>query len=220
MAKTMKTGRAPGLSPGQRREMIIQAALPLVAEFGAAVTTARVARAAGIGEATIFRAFADKDALLAACLDTALDPSTVVRELRSIPLDQPLPARLVEAVDAVRAHYDRIGTVIAALQSTGYRRPRRSDPDPDPDSADRTGGRSRAQATVRDAVAELFAPDAPHLRLPVGTLTDTFLSLLFGRHRAPDAGTAPPVQLVDLFLYGALHDTAPQRRATDPEETP
>ena len=35
--------------------MIIQTAIPLIAEYGAAVTTAKVARAAGIGEGTIFR---------------------------------------------------------------------------------------------------------------------------------------------------------------------
>jgi len=48
--------------------MVIRAALPLIAERGAAVTTQQVARAAGIGEATIFRVFPDKDALLDACV--------------------------------------------------------------------------------------------------------------------------------------------------------
>ncbi|MCW3844297.1 TetR/AcrR family transcriptional regulator, partial [Micromonospora yasonensis] len=56
--------RAPGMSPDQRRAMIVRAALPLLATYGAGLTTAQVARAAGIGEATVFRAFADKDALL------------------------------------------------------------------------------------------------------------------------------------------------------------
>lgn len=54
-----------------------------------AVPTTQVARAAGIGEATIFRVFPDKDSLLDACVAEALDPTNVLRELRSISLDQP-----------------------------------------------------------------------------------------------------------------------------------
>ncbi|MFF7259623.1 TetR/AcrR family transcriptional regulator [Streptomyces sp. NPDC008159] len=56
--------------------MIIQTTIPLIAEYGAAVTTAKVARAAGIGEGTIFRVFADRDELLQACLAEAFSPST------------------------------------------------------------------------------------------------------------------------------------------------
>jgi hypothetical protein len=47
-------------------------ALPLPIEHGAGVTTPQIAKAAGIGEATIFRAFADKDELLNACVAAAL----------------------------------------------------------------------------------------------------------------------------------------------------
>jgi AcrR family transcriptional regulator len=105
--------------------MIVRAALPLVAEFGTAVTTQQVARAAGIGEATIFRVFADKDALIDACIVEALDSTHVLSELGSIPLDQPLPARLIEAVDALRGYLGRMGSVIGALHATGrpMRRP-------------------------------------------------------------------------------------------------
>src|SRR5438477_10912799 len=111
--------RAPGMSPEQRRDMIVRAALPLVAEFGTAVTTQHVARAAGIGEATIFRVFADKDALLDACIAEALDSTHVLSELGSIPLDQPLAARLIEAVDALRGYLGRMGSVMGALHATG-----------------------------------------------------------------------------------------------------
>src|SRR5690606_6042308 len=85
--------RAPGMSPEQRREMIIQTAIPLIAEYGAAVTTAKIARAAGIGEGTIFRVFADKDELLQACVAKALSPDDAVRELDAIDVSQPLAGR-------------------------------------------------------------------------------------------------------------------------------
>src|SRR6185369_6484307 len=114
--------RAPGMSPEQRREMIIHAALPLVAEYGTAVTTAQVARAAGIGEATIFRVFADKEELMHACIAEATDPNHVVRELASISLEDPLPDRLIEAADALRAHLARLGAVLGSLHASGHGR--------------------------------------------------------------------------------------------------
>src|ERR1700755_3190129 len=101
MTETEARRRAPGMSPEQRREAVVRAALPLVAEHGAGVTTAQIARAAGIGEATIFRVFDDKQAVLDACVAAALDPTVVVQELNSIRLDQPLAVRLVGAADAV-----------------------------------------------------------------------------------------------------------------------
>lgn len=123
----METGRrrrAPGMTPGQRREMIVRTALPLVAEHGAAVTTGRIARAAGIGEATIFRVFADKDELLDACVAEALRTDHVLSELAAVPLDRPLPARLAEASAAIEAYLARMGMVLGALHATGRRRER------------------------------------------------------------------------------------------------
>src|SRR5690349_23434219 len=105
MTSSADRRRAPGMTPEQRRDAIVQAALPLVAEHGAAVTTAQIARAAGIGEATIFRVFDDKQAVLEAVVAAALDPTVVVQELGSIPLDQPLAVRLVDAADALDAHF-------------------------------------------------------------------------------------------------------------------
>ncbi len=65
----------------QRRDRIVRAALPSVAELGAGVTTAKIARAAGIGEATILGVFEDKNAVLTACVAAAMDPAQVLSEL-------------------------------------------------------------------------------------------------------------------------------------------
>ncbi|MFF8595875.1 hypothetical protein ACF061_31460 [Streptomyces sp. NPDC015220] len=46
--------RTAPMEPDQRRAMIVAMALPLVIEYGASVSTAKIARAAGIGEGTIF----------------------------------------------------------------------------------------------------------------------------------------------------------------------
>src|SRR5690242_18202723 len=134
------------MSPEQRRDMIVRTALPLVAEHGMAVTTAQIARAAGSGEATISRVFADEDEVLGACVAEALRSEHVVGEIRAIPRDQPLPARLMAAAAALDGYLTRMGAVLGALHATG-RRHRRGMPD--------GGGRDRgaAAADIREAVA-------------------------------------------------------------------
>src|SRR3954447_18740224 len=66
--------RAAALPPGGRRSMIVAATLPLLLDEGDRVTTRQIAEAAGIAEGTIFRAFVDKDELIVAVIDAALDP--------------------------------------------------------------------------------------------------------------------------------------------------
>jgi AcrR family transcriptional regulator len=189
------------MSTEQRREMILQTALPLVAEFGSKVTTAQIARAAGIGEATVFRVFADKDELLQACIARALDPANLMRHLETISLDQPLADRLVEAAEALEAHLARMGAVLGSLHSTGRPMTR---PAPSPDGPSR--GRGESQAATKAAVAELFEPERDQLRLPVARATDAFLGLMFARGRYPGGSStdATVPELVDLFLHGAL----------------
>ena len=189
------------MSTEQRREMIVAAALPLVAEYGATVTTSQIARAAGIGEATIFRAFTDKEELLDACMAEAVRPDHAVREIASIPLDQPLDARLAEAADALGAHLARMGTLAGALYASGRRRPQR----PADEESDRppAAGREESMAVIRAAVADLFEPgDA--LRVPPEDAAAIFLGLLFTRPREGESGGLSAERLVEVFLHGAL----------------
>ncbi|MEV4638386.1 helix-turn-helix domain-containing protein [Actinoplanes sp. NPDC049548] len=197
--------RAPGMTAEERRDTIVRAALPLVAERGAAVTTAQIARAAGIGEATIFRVFADKNEVLQACIAAAMDPTLALRELRSISLDQPLVARLVEAVNALDAYFGRMGAVIGAVHASGtpHRRPGTEAVDPARPRG-RSADRDAAQAATRQAVLELFQPDEAELRLPAEAATDAFLSMFFGRGGSRATTPATTEQLVDLFLHGAV----------------
>ncbi|WP_327661834.1 MULTISPECIES: TetR/AcrR family transcriptional regulator [unclassified Streptomyces] len=191
--------RAPGMSPEQRRSMIVAAALPLVAEYGGAVTTGQIARAAGIGEATIFRVFQDKDEVLDACVAEAVSPEHVRRELASIDPEQPLTARLTDAAEAMRAHLDRMGAVVGGLYASGRRRGR-----PEGERPTQDGRQASAQA-MREALSELIEPDRDALRLPPDKLATVFLGLLFTQLRSPEADLNPtPAELVDVLLHGSL----------------
>jgi AcrR family transcriptional regulator len=208
MTTTPSRRRAPAMSPDQRRDMIVRIALPLVAEHGTAVTTSQVARAAGIAEGTLFRAFADKSELIAACVAEALRAEHLLdehllNELAAIPLDRPLADRLVDAAESLRAHLDRMGAVLGALHASGHTLRR-----PEPGEAHAAGlDRQVATDQIRDAVAELFAPERDRLRLPAEQLATAFLRLMRPPHRCPpveEAVRPDTVALVDLFLHGAL----------------
>jgi AcrR family transcriptional regulator len=217
MMTTPSRRRAPAMSPDQRRDMIVRVALPLVAEHGTALTTSQVARAAGIAEGTVFRAFADKNELMAACVAAALRSDHLIDALAAIPLDLPLADRLVEAGESLRAHLARLGAVLGALHGSGYplRRPAPGE--------GRPAGLDRETATVqiREAVADLFAPEKDALRRSPDLLADVFLRLLFTPRRcAPGEQSTEPTtaELVDLFLHGAL-DGEPAEPA-EPAEQP
>jgi AcrR family transcriptional regulator len=181
------------MSPEKRREMIVQAVLPLVVEHGAAVTTSQIARAAGIGEATIFRAFTDKDELVDACVAEALGPDRVIDAIAAIPLDQPLAERLAEAASAMSAHVTRMGALFGALHASGYRRGRKP----------RDGKRESAVA-LHEAVADLLEPEREALRLPPEQLAVMFTNMLMIRGRHVSENTPAVADLVDVLLHGAL----------------
>lgn len=174
--------------------MIVRTAIPLFAECGAAVTTAKIARAAGIGEGTIFRVFADKDELLQACMAEALSPEHAVRELDAIDVSQPLPERLAEAAEALQAHMSRMGAIAGSLGHRGGKHP----------GMVRGAGRNESTARIRAALVELLEPERAALRRPPEQIAALFFGLLFTQPRTEDEPDLTPQELVEVFLYGAL----------------
>ncbi|MFD4636163.1 TetR/AcrR family transcriptional regulator [Lentzea sp. NPDC058436] len=189
------------MSAEDRRAMIVHAVLPLLIEHGATVTSSQIARAAGIGEGTVFRAFKDKDELFDACTAEALKPDHVLDAIAEIPLDQPLEDRLVEAAEALGAHLERMGALMSALHASGRNRHR------EPGQRGKgpwKGGRRESMAAIREAMVELFTPEQDQLRLPAEQLATLFLTLLFGGRRMPSDDAPTTRQVVDFFLHGAV----------------
>lgn len=103
------------MAPEERRAMIVDAALPLVLEFGERVTSRQIADAAGIAEGTIFRAFADKDEVIRAVLEKALDPAPLDEALDLIDSAQPLEKCLDAAIVAIQARVIDTWRVMSAV---------------------------------------------------------------------------------------------------------
>src|SRR5262249_1663567 len=121
--------RASPLAPEERRAAIIEAVLPLLVDHGDAVTTRQLAQAAGVSEGTIFNVFADKDELLSAALEAALDPAPFEEALAKIDSETSFDRRLVEATRLIQRRTVDIWRLLSRLGAKHHRPPR-----PMPDS--------------------------------------------------------------------------------------
>src|SRR5215468_8272181 len=148
-------GRAPRMSPQQRREMLVAATLPLVAQHGLKVTTRQIAEAAGVAEGTIFRVFPDKDALIRAAVAKALDASPVMAELAGVDMRLELRDRLVVVTGILQR---RLVMVFNLLISVGIH---------PPGDIDEHRARARPQnAAIMEKISRILEPDRDRLRCP------------------------------------------------------
>ena len=110
--------RATALPPDERRAAIVAATLPLLLERGANVSTRQIAEAAGVAEGTIFGVFPDKDAVVQAVLQAALDPEPTERELAAIDRSLPFEDQLVDAVRIIQRRMHNIWRLLYSIGET------------------------------------------------------------------------------------------------------
>jgi AcrR family transcriptional regulator len=183
--------RASVMAPDERRAMIVNATLPLLLKNGEMVTTRQMADAAGIAEGTIFRVFPDKDAVIAAVLDAALDVEPLERAIEAIDRTLPLSDALETAVAILQQRVVDVWRLFSALGSRSH----------DP-------GR-RPHVTI-EALVTLF--DAHRNRLAVEpAVAARFLRALTLSVTHPMLVGEPmaPLEIVELFLHGV---SAPEPR--------
>ncbi|TQM80654.1 TetR family transcriptional regulator [Saccharothrix saharensis] len=189
------------MSPEDRREAIVAATVPLLYAHGANVTTSQIAKAAGIAEGTVFRAFKDKQELIRTCVLSVLAVDSELALIDEAGQASTLAERLSWAISAVSGYLDRMWKLMSVLRDSGY----------DPHNGEDGHGRQRKGPPVEmqritERVASLFGPD-DHLRVDPSLAARLLLGLVFTNRMQGEGfgdSTADADQLVQLFLHGVL----------------
>jgi AcrR family transcriptional regulator len=171
------------MSPDDRRSSIVAATLPLLLEHGEMATTRQIAEAAGVAEGTIFRAFADKDELIAAVVDAAMDREPLEAALLAIDPDLPFEQQVAAATEILQ---DRVINIWRLFSAIG---PRHQTQKPRPlasPALERLFERHRDRLSIE--------PERAAWLLRAFTLSAT--------HPALIDQALPRIDVVDAFLHG------------------
>ncbi len=166
--------RARPLAPDDRRDAILDAVVPLLREKGRDVSSRQLAEAAGIAEGTLFRAFGDKESLIAAAIERIFDPTPLWIALESIDADTGLDQKLTEVMRVLHAHFRAVVSAVVALGL-------RERPPARPEHLERR---------LAAILADLLAPDLDRLAVPVETVAEYVRLVAFASSlpMAPDLG--------------------------------
>lgn len=194
--------RAHPMPPEDRRRAIVEAVIPLVIDQGANVTTAQMARAAGIAEGTIFRVFPDKTALLHAAVKSSLDPAPALVEIGAIDRALPIDEQLTRAAEILLGRSERVHALIGALRSFP-----RADPG---HGMDAHRAAMEANSQILRALTALFAANQDHLAIDAGRVALTFRALVHALNfPLTDPGERLTIgEVVEILLHGVATEEA------------
>jgi AcrR family transcriptional regulator len=173
------------MAPDERRAAIVRAVLPLMVDRGVGITTRELARAAGVSEGTLFNAFADKDELICAVVEAALDLQPFERAIEAIDPADTFVERLVVATEIIQRRVVDIWRLVSQLDAHRQPKPPKG---PFPDSP---------------ALIALFASETDRLRTSPDDAARLLRALALSLSHPHLVDTPRPAdEIVDLFLNG------------------
>ncbi len=205
--------RAAPMSPEDRRDAIVGAAIPLLRARGASVTTRELADAACVAEGTLFRVFPDKAALVRAAIERALDPTPVLAQLAGVERELPVRVAIAKTVAILQEHAVGVASLVAVnhelfaslggSRETPHGHTHRG-------HAHRPGGPDHPVDIVVRAVAGVLDPHADQLRLDPALCARMLVGFVLTTNRPLGPGPRPvlgPHDLATLFCDGAVRPT-------------
>jgi AcrR family transcriptional regulator len=193
------------MAPDERRDMLIDAALPLLGKHGLKVTSKQIAEAAGVAEGTVFRAFGDKDNLVKAALARGLDPAPILAELAAVDMSRPVRERVRAVTEILQRRFIAVFELMLAVRMQGP-------------PHDVEGHRDRARpahAAILTEIQRILAPDAAEFRLPVPEVVRIMRLLTFaGSHPLITDGRLLTVDEITVVLLDGTLDTDPNGGTT------
>ena len=208
-------GRAAPLAPDERRDALVTVFLQLAQEHGRVPTTSEIARAGGVAEGTIFRAFPSKGALQADAVEAGFCPASARREFQAIDRSLPMRDGLVEFATILQR---RVRDVLGLMNALGLTQPPQVAPHHDCFEAGRhvrSGPGDACQplhVELFDAVLDLVDPD--QLSVTPHQLLHRIRLLTFsGSHPCIAQGELlTPEEIVDTILDGVRAQPGPRRK--------
>lgn len=184
--------RAPSLPPEERRAAIVAAALPLLVERGTSVTTREIAEAAGVAEGTLFRVFGDKDALIGAVVDAAVDPTPLEEAFDAVDPSADLHTRVVEAVRITQRRIVDLWRLASAV-GPAFRE------------------RMTRPLTDSEVLTRLLAPDAHRLRMEPRAAARLLRALTLAMtHPMLSPEPQPAEHIAEVLLHGIERHPCPR----------
>ncbi|WP_375389114.1 TetR/AcrR family transcriptional regulator [uncultured Amnibacterium sp.] len=182
--------RARPMAPEERRRALVQCVIPLLAEHGRDVSTRQIAEACGVAEGTVFRAFGDKESLIAAAVEAYFDPEPFRAALAAVDHALPPEEKIRQVFILLRERFTGVMGFMSALRMQGG---------PPPSIR-------RADSGWMAVLEALLEPDRAALAVPPRTIA-RYLRLLALSSAIPhlhgDRGLEPD-EIVHLIQHGVL----------------
>lgn len=164
--------------------MIVAATLPLLLEHGDRVTSRQIAEAAGIAEGTIFRAFRDKDEVIAAVIEAALDQQPLEDALSRIDPSLPFDDAVAAAIVILQQRLIDIWRLVSSVGTRFHEKTRRP-------------------MTVSHALVRLFEAHRDRLAVDPIVAARLLRALTLSTTHPMIAGEPmSPAEIRQLFLHG------------------
>ncbi len=184
------------MSAEDRQQAILDAVTPLIVERGPKVTTAEMAKAAGVAEGTIYSVFPDKHSLIIAAVRAALEPAAVQAAVADIDRNQTLETQLQGAATILADRIERVMALFDALRSL-------------PDHSRHDGNHARrfiaqTEAAVTEALTDLLEVHRDDLSIEPVRAASALRGLIFAvRHpMLPHEQRLSVEEAVDILISG------------------